>query len=296
MKALDQRERTEVGDARGAVMCAPAITAGCAVVAVCGFIAVGFAAFASRREFSRPPQNVWMARPFRIACLGDSITAGFATTDPATMAWPQQLQQTLDLEAPGLYGVMNFGHNGATLQRQGDLPYQTLAEWPAVLSSNPTHVVVALGTNDAKTLETGGPPNWENDGNTGEVQYRADYLSMISELKQLPTAPTVQLVIPAPVYIDRSWGMNATVVSTLLPSLIRGIAETAGLATPIDLFSPMGGLGLTRPEWFNMESATMFGSVPDGVHPNDAGSRIISIIIGRGLGLLKNIAPPVMQV
>ena len=56
------------------------------------------------------------AGALKIACVGDSITAG-AHASNASMAYPQQLQRMLD---PTQYAVTNLGECGSTMQKHAD--------------------------------------------------------------------------------------------------------------------------------------------------------------------------------
>ena len=55
-----------------------------------------------------------------VACVGDSITAGYALADPAHDAYPSQLARLL---GDG-YEVRNFGVSAATLMDAGNYPYR----------------------------------------------------------------------------------------------------------------------------------------------------------------------------
>ena len=57
--------------------------------------------------------------PLKVACVGDSITFGAGIKERETQCYPVQLGQLLGDE----FEVRNFGVNGATLLKQGDLPY-----------------------------------------------------------------------------------------------------------------------------------------------------------------------------
>jgi hypothetical protein len=57
-------------------------------------------------------------QPLKIACVGDSITAG-AHASNASMGYPGQLQRMLD---PAKYAVTNLGACGSTMQKNGDSP------------------------------------------------------------------------------------------------------------------------------------------------------------------------------
>ena len=78
----------------------------------------------------------------RVACVGDSITMGVGTTNPALQSYPAQLQELL---GPS-WAVTNFGVGGRTMLRKVD-PFS----FGRALKSNPDLVVIMLGVNDSKT-------------------------------------------------------------------------------------------------------------------------------------------------
>lgn len=80
--------------------------------------------------------------PVRVACVGDSITAGVGASKGN--AYPDQLGRMLG----GKWAVMNFGVSGATLLNHGDKPYQKQAAFKKALDSQPNVVIIKLGTND----------------------------------------------------------------------------------------------------------------------------------------------------
>jgi len=57
------------------------------------------------------------------AMVGDSITWGYASTDPATKSYPTQFAKLLGDDAR--FEVRNFGVSGSTMSKQGDLSYWT---------------------------------------------------------------------------------------------------------------------------------------------------------------------------
>src|SRR4051794_14908012 len=75
--------------------------------------------------------------PVRVACVGGSTTAGVGTKDPATQGYPAQLRRLLGSH----YEVRSFGRSGATLSREGDLPYWGVAEFQAAQQYAPQIVV-----------------------------------------------------------------------------------------------------------------------------------------------------------
>ena len=63
------------------------------------------------------------AAPIKVACVGDSITAGYLASN-ASMKYPARLQVKLDAKfGNGSYIVSNFGAGGATVQKGADCPY-----------------------------------------------------------------------------------------------------------------------------------------------------------------------------
>lgn len=56
----------------------------------------------------------------RVACVGDSITAGVGVKNGKTEAYPVQLDNMLGEK----WTVKNFGVSGSTMLNKGDKPYQ----------------------------------------------------------------------------------------------------------------------------------------------------------------------------
>jgi len=82
----------------------------------------------------------------KVACVGDSITAGYALADPARDAYPAQLARLLGAD----YEVRNFGVSAATLMDAGNYTYRTRPAHDEALAWKPDVIVIALGTNDTK--------------------------------------------------------------------------------------------------------------------------------------------------
>ncbi|MBN1295390.1 hypothetical protein JXA80_01330, partial [bacterium] len=85
------------------------------------------------------PPSLW-ERPQRILCLGDSVTFGWQVEESDT--YPNQLQQRLDTEAPGMYTVFNAGVPGHT-------SFQGVQRLPDLLRLvDPAVVIVSYSIND----------------------------------------------------------------------------------------------------------------------------------------------------
>lgn len=204
---------------------------------------------------STPPKAGIPARHYegraRVACVGDSITAGAGLQDPRASAYPAVLAQLL---GPA-YHVRNFGVSGATLLKGGDHPYWNT---PSFLESReflPQVVIIALGTNDSK------PQNWRH-----RASFESDLYALVRAYESLPSQPAVYLCTPPPVFQDR-WGINAPTVDRHIAPTIRRIAAADRLPV-IDLHRSL------RP------SADQF---PDGIHPDAIGAANIAATVEAAL-------------
>ena len=142
----------------------------------------------------------------KVACVGDSITAGYALTNPGTQSYPAQLQILLGSG----YSVGNFGLSGATLLKQSDFTYWNSSQHTNSLAYNPDIVLIMLGTNDTK------PWNWN------ATNFAADYHDLIAQYQALPTQPKVYICLSPPVYAPNPFGTAfdpAFVQSTLVPAI-----------------------------------------------------------------------------
>ena len=86
----------------------------------------------------------------KVACIGNSITEGFALEHPETESYPAVLQRLLGDK----YKVGNFGLTAHTLMMKGNLPYMAKQPYQDALAFLPDIVTIKLGTNDTK------PMNW----------------------------------------------------------------------------------------------------------------------------------------
>ena len=161
-----------------------------------------------------------------VACVGDSITAGYLSTN--NMDYPHQLQTMLGSK----YKVLNFGAGGRTMLKKGDQPYWTTGPLRFALESKPDIVVLMLGTNDAKTNNWHAPLVRE---------FPIDYKAMIDTFKNVSSNPKIYLMVPPPLYQDGAYGMNQSVINSLFPgdgpAGVKTLAKASGLDAPIDLFS-----------------------------------------------------------
>merc|ERR1719272_1710234 len=103
------------------------------------------------------------SKPIQIACVGDSITAGYLASNQS-MTYPGELQTMLDAKyGKDSYNVHNFGAGGATVQKGADSPYWKRTQFTQFVNGTYDVIIIMLGTNDAKDPGNGGAPNWPDN-------------------------------------------------------------------------------------------------------------------------------------
>ncbi len=129
------------------------------------------------------------SRPrIRVACLGDSITAGARTKDRSTQSYPARLQALL---GEGWH-VRNFGIGGATLLRKGRP--NIWKNVPAARQFNPHVIIIMLGTNDTVS---GRRHNWERID-----EFPRDYKRLIATFRKLPARPAIYCCSPTAMVLE----------------------------------------------------------------------------------------------
>lgn len=161
----------------------------------------------------------------RVACIGNSITAG-ARLDKISPEerYPAILQNLLGSD----YTVQNLGVGGATLLKGSSNPYWNLPAYSTALAFKPDIIVVKLGTNDSN------PSNW-----TLKANFVTDYVDFINSFKAVN--PDVKVFTCYPI---TSWNstmpiVDKTVTSEIIP-MIDQVAQQTG-ATVIDLHTQSEG-------------------------------------------------------
>lgn len=189
--------------------------------------------------------------PTIVACVGDSITFGAGVEKRDENHYPKVLGELLGKP----FETKNFGRSGATLLKQGDLPYWKTKEFENASASNPNIVVIKLGTNDSK------PQNWKY-----KDQFISDAKALVLHFRNLPSKPVVHVCLPVPVYETR-WGINEPVVQSEVIPALKQVARELN-APVIDLHSALSD----KPALF-----------PDKIHPNAAGAKLIAEAVAAAL-------------
>lgn len=193
----------------------------------------------------------------KVACVGNSVTYGYALENRERDAYPVRLQQMLGDQ----YEVGNFGKSGATLLRKGHRPYNEQDEYKAALAFGAEIAVIHLGLNDTD------PRNWPNYRD----EFEADYQALIDALHQAaPGGKLKKLVIcrMTPIFDGhprfesgtRDWHEE-------IQCAIERVAKRNGVET-LDINTPLH----SRPDLF-----------PDNLHPNPQGALILAQTVYGGV-------------
>jgi len=189
--------------------------------------------------------------PARVACVGDSITAGVGTYRTRGGSYPDQLGQMLGEK----WVVKKFGKPGASLINQKG-GYQKQKKFKDALDFNPDVVVIMLGTNDTW------PDNWKF-----KDEFVADYKDLISKFRNLPGKPRFFLCYPPPLPNGKSkWGHTEAGVLEELP-MIDKVAQDEKVGV-VDIHGALMG----HPEMF-----------ADGCHPNEKGATVMAKTVFKAL-------------
>jgi lysophospholipase L1-like esterase len=184
------------------------------------------------------------AEKTKVACVGDSITAGAGVKD-AKNRYPAQLGVLLGPD----YEVKNYGNSGSTMLDDGDKPYKKQKSFTDAVAFAADIVVIKLGTNDSK------PQNWAK-----KEGFAASTKSLVEAFQKANPKAKIYLCYPVPVIAQGNFGINNEKVKGEIIPLIKQVADELKLAV-IDLYAALDG----KPELF-----------PDRVHPNDEGATLIA--------------------
>lgn len=199
-------------------------------------------------------QTKGYCQKIKVACIGNSVTAGYLLAQPEKQAYPAQLQQLL---GDG-YQIGNFGHSGATLLKKGHNPYFKTKEFLEALSFGADIAIIHLGLNDTD------PRNWPNY----KDQFQSDYQWLIDTLKQQNPKLKVYICKLTPIFSghprfksgtgDWYWQVQEKILSVAKFNKV----------VPVDLNTPLHN----RPELF-----------ADNLHPDSTGAAIIAKTIYRAI-------------
>jgi acyl-CoA thioesterase I len=199
----------------------------------------------------------------RIACIGNSITAGARVSDPELNSYPAVFSGMLIRNGYSDHDVKNFGIGGATMIRFGTPNLWRLVDSLQVFS--PDIVIIKVGTN-----ETVSAPryNWEHIGD-----FEKDYSDYIKAIRRINPDCRFILCSPLDMVIETD-GLSSERKKDLsdrrpriweLRKRIRSIAKKEG-AYFLDLTKPFKG------------RADLM-TTSDGVHPNKDGYHYLATLV-----------------
>lgn len=194
--------------------------------------------------------SIFAQQKIKVACIGNSITAGSGVKDPKNF-YPTQLQNMLGDN----YEVQNFGLSGRTLLKHGDRPYWAEKTFATAKEFQPDIVIIMLGTNDTK------PQNWKYGS-----EFESDYKAFIQEFKSLDSKPKIWICYPVPIFENR-YNISETVLTGEVIPKIKKIAKSEKVKT-INIYKGLQGFQ---------------NHIPDGVHPDDIGAGQIAKTVWKAI-------------
>lgn len=203
-------------------------------------------------------------KAIRVACVGDSITFGYGIRNREQDSYPAVLGRLLGSG----WEVRNFGVSATTLLHRGDRPYIKTKAHDEALAFAPDDVVIMLGTNDSKHPGDGSLDaakainNWQY-----KADFVPDYDALIAEFRKANPNAKIYVCLPTPCIPGR-WGINGKTIHDEMIPLIQQVAKDEN-ASIIDLNSALAG----RTDLL----------LPDTVHPNDAGAKLMAETIYQSL-------------
>jgi lysophospholipase L1-like esterase len=193
-----------------------------------------------------------VAKAKMVACVGNSNTYGSHLPDRVTNCFPAQLERLLRQFDPR-WETRNFGVDGATVLRQGDIPYMNQGAYHLALASEPDVVVLCFG------------PNGSRSPNRGYIQenYVSDYISLIEAFTSLPSKPKIWICYPLKAFSGK-WTISDEIIREQIIPLITQIASEKNLPI-IDFYTAFE------------DSPHLYQS--DGIHPNPSGAKLMAEIV-----------------
>ncbi len=214
-----------------------------------GLLAVGLATVLAVSGLAAYYASISQYHPaktvIRVACVGDSLTQ--------STEYPYDLWMLLGNES---YSLHNFGAGSTMITLQSETPYMNTTACNDALHFKPNIVIIMLGTNDAQ-------PSVERYNAT----FVQDYVALIEGFQELSSKPQIWLMLPPPIFSNQSGKIDPEYFkATVIPG-IEQAANTTNLPI-IDVYSVFAGHS---------------DYVPDGVHINSEGAKLIASVVYEAL-------------
>ncbi|MBS7254587.1 GDSL-type esterase/lipase family protein [Flavobacterium branchiicola] len=183
----------------------------------------------------------------KVACIGDSVTAGYLLANPQTESYPSQLQILMG----SAFEVKNFGYSGATLLKKGSKPYYKTKECADAIAYQPDIAIIHLGLNDTD------PRNWPNY----KDDFNGDYSWLTDTLKKQNPKVKIYICRMTPIFNEHSRFKSGTRDWFWQIQEHIGEIAKANKVHLIDLHEKL----YNRPDLF-----------PDALHPTKEGAKILA--------------------
>lgn len=219
-----------------------------------------FSQFFAEIDLTCPPKGE--KADVRIACVGDSITAGAHATD-GSHAYPGQLQKLLDVaHGAGRFSVTNLGATGRTLDPHTDTPYNVTPQFKALARGDWDVIIIMLGTNDGKKLVPQCEGAVDDFWQCPIAAHFKSFIEVCAKLGKAGRVPSIYVVVPPPLMLDMYAGIHASVVNSVLPAIIpRFASQSLHVTESIDVFTQMGGTNAWS-SLFPREGCTHSSNIP----------------------------------
>lgn len=216
------------------------------------FISLSGGVLLSAKDNTKSPESE--KSKIKVACVGNSITHGFALKDKERNNYPRQLGGML---GDG-YEVGNFGRTGATLMKKGHNPYYNWIEYRKAIEFAPDIVVIHLGVNDLE------PRDYPKYGDT----FVGDYVGLIDSFKNVN--PNVRVIVAnmSPLLAPHQRFKSGT---RDWRDSVRVLTATVADITGAELID------------FGTALRDLPNLIPDNIHPDDHGATILATTVRKAI-------------
>ena len=234
---------------------------------------IGLLTFVSCVEIR--PTNSASGRKICVACIGDSITWGYAMTNRVEECYPAQLQRLLGSR----YDVRNFGDPGSGVYSHPQAadpngwkahPWRTGFNGPAAYAFAPDIVICNLGINDCSSYLYEFTYDVHGRAKAEPGLFQREYVELLRAFEkdgQLPRIILWTRLGPTGKNHPLKGKPNAFIIERDL----RAVADAVGAET-LDMYTPL------------LPYAETADFAADGIHPEGGAQRVIAEITAKCIG------------
>ena len=199
----------------------------------------------------------------RVACIGNSITAGARLAEPQLHSYPAVLSAMLREKGYLNHNVKNFGIGGATMIRFGQPNVWRVLD--SLTAFKPDIVIIEVGTNETVR---GNLHNWDHN-----IDFEPDYADYLQALRTINPACRIIICSPLDMVLETE-GLSPERIANLTerrPLVWQLRKRTRKIANKEHVYF----LDLTTP--FKGRADLM--TETDGVHPNKDGYHFLATLV-----------------